>query len=85
MLRTWRLGEADRIASLLTRHQGRVRAVAKGARKTSSRFAARVEPSRHLSLQLYAGRGELDTVTQAEAVDGLNAIAPTSAASAGPR
>ncbi|MPY96231.1 MAG: DNA repair protein RecO [Acidimicrobiia bacterium] len=75
VLRTWRLGEADRIVSVLTRHHGKVRAVAKGARKTRSRFAARLQPSRHLSLQLFAGRGDLDTVTQAETVDGFTAIA----------
>jgi DNA repair protein RecO (recombination protein O) len=74
VLRTWKLGEADRIASLLTRTRGKVRAVAKGARKARSRFGARVEPGSHLSLQLYEGRGELDTITQAEAVDPMAAI-----------
>jgi DNA repair protein RecO (recombination protein O) len=73
VLRTWKLGEADRIASLLTRTNGKVRAVAKGARKVRSRFGARVEPGTHLALQLYAGRGELDTITQAEAVDAMAA------------
>ena len=73
VLRTWKLGEADRIASLLTRTHGRVRAVAKGARKARSRFGGRVEPGVHLSLQLYAGRGELDTITQVEAVDAMTA------------
>jgi DNA repair protein RecO (recombination protein O) len=73
VLRTWRLGEADRIASLLTRTHGRVRAVAKGARKGRSRFGGRVEPGAHLALQLYAGRGELDTITQVEAVDAMAA------------
>lgn len=75
VLRTWRLGEADRIVSLLTEQHGKVRAVAKGARKARSRFAARLQPGRHLALQLFAGRGELDTVTQAETVDGFTAIA----------
>jgi DNA repair protein RecO (recombination protein O) len=73
VLRTWKLGEADRIANLLTRTNGKVRAVAKGARKARSRFGARVEPGMHLSLQLYAGRGELDTITQAESVDPMTA------------
>jgi DNA repair protein RecO (recombination protein O) len=73
VLRTWKLGEADRIASLLTRIHGTVRAVAKGARKPRSRFGGRVEPGAHLALQLYAGRGELDTITQAEAVDPMSA------------
>jgi DNA repair protein RecO (recombination protein O) len=73
VLHTWKLGEADRIASLLTRTHGRVRAVAKGARKARSRFGGRVEPGVHLALQLYAGRGELDTITQVEAVDAMAA------------
>lgn len=65
VLRTQKLGEADRIVTLLTRHHGRVRAVAKGVRRTSSRFGARVEPFMHVDLQLYTGRS-LDIVTQAE-------------------
>jgi DNA repair protein RecO (recombination protein O) len=73
VLRTWKLGEADRIASVLTRTNGKIRAVAKGARKVRSRFGARVEPGTHLALQLYAGRGELDTITQAQAVDAMAA------------
>ena len=65
VLRTQKLGEADRIITLLTRHHGRVRAVAKGVRRTTSKFGARLEPFGHVDLQLYAGR-ELDIVTQAE-------------------
>ena len=65
MLRTHKLGEADRIITLLTRRHGRVRAVAKGVRRTKSKFGASVEPFSHVDLQLYAGR-ELDIVTQAE-------------------
>jgi DNA repair protein RecO (recombination protein O) len=65
VLRTQKLGEADRIITLLTRRHGRVRAVAKGVRRTGSRFGARVEPFSHVDLQLYEGRS-LDTVTQAE-------------------
>jgi DNA repair protein RecO (recombination protein O) len=65
VLRTQKLGEADRIISLLTRHNGRVRAVAKGVRRTTSRFGARLEPFMHVDLQLYTGRS-LDIVTQAE-------------------
>ena len=67
VLRTQKLGEADRIVTLLTRRHGRVRAVAKGVRRTASRFGARVEPFSHVDLQLYEGR-ELDTVTQAETI-----------------
>jgi DNA repair protein RecO (recombination protein O) len=69
VLRSWKLGEADRIVSIMTRDNGKVRAVAKGVRKPSSRFGARLEPTSHLSLQLYRGRGELDVVTQVETVD----------------
>ena len=69
VLRTWKLGEADRIVVLLGRANGKVRAVAKGARKTGSRFGARLEPGAHVQVQLYKGRGELDTVTQVEHVE----------------
>lgn len=65
VLRTQKLGEADRIVSLLTRHHGRVRAVAKGVRRTTSRFGSRLEPFMHVDLQLAQGRS-LDVVTQAE-------------------
>ena len=65
MLRTHKLGEADRIITLLTRSNGRVRAVAKGVRRTSSKFGARLEPFTHVDLQLAEGRN-LDTITQAE-------------------
>ncbi|VXB29757.1 DNA repair protein RecO [Nocardioides sp. AX2bis] len=65
VLRTQKLGEADRIITLLTRSHGRVRAVAKGVRRTSSRFGSRLEPFTYVDLQLYEGRN-LDTITQAE-------------------
>jgi len=65
VLRTVRLGEADRIVTLLTRRHGRVRAVAKGVRRTRSRFGARLEPATVVDLQLAEGRS-LDIVTQAE-------------------
>jgi DNA repair protein RecO (recombination protein O) len=65
VLRTQKLGEADRIISLLTRRHGRVRAVAKGIRRTRSKFGARLEPFMHVDVQLHAGRS-LDIVTQAE-------------------
>ena len=68
VLRTWRLGEADRIVNLLTERHGKVRAVVKGVRKTKSRFGARLEPMVHVSLLFYEGR-ELDIVTQAEALE----------------
>lgn len=69
VLRTWKLGEADRIVSLLLRDHGRVRAVAKGVRKPTSRFGARLEPTSHVSLQCHRGKGDLDTITQVELLD----------------
>jgi DNA repair protein RecO (recombination protein O) len=70
VLRTQKLGEADRIVTLLTRRHGRVRAVAKGVRRTGSKFGARVEPFMHVDLQLHTsgieGSNGLDIVTQAE-------------------
>src|SRR5580700_9017864 len=67
VLRTQKLGEADRIVTLLTRRTGRVRAVAKGVRRTKSRFGGRLEPFTHTDLLLYTGRS-LDVITQAETV-----------------
>ncbi len=68
VLRSIRLGEADRIVSLMTEGHGKVRAVVKGVRKTKSRFGARLEPISHVSLLCWKGR-ELDVVTQAEVID----------------
>jgi DNA repair protein RecO (recombination protein O) len=68
VLRTHKLGEADRIVTFLTRDNGKVRAVAKGVRKTKSRFGGRLEPPSHAQLLLYQGR-ELDIVSQAETID----------------
>jgi DNA repair protein RecO (recombination protein O) len=65
VLRTHKLGEADRIITLLTRKNGRVRAVAKGVRRTKSRFGGRLEPFTHVDLELYSAR-TLDVITQAE-------------------
>ena len=65
VLRTHKLAEADRIITLLTREHGIVRAVAKGVRRTSSRFGSRLEPFTHVDLQLAVGRN-LDTITQAD-------------------
>jgi DNA repair protein RecO (recombination protein O) len=67
VLRVQKLGEADRIITLLMRRHGRVRAVAKGVRRTRSKFGATVEPFSHVDLQLYAGRS-LDVVVQAESL-----------------
>ncbi|SDK71842.1 DNA replication and repair protein RecO [Nocardioides sp. YR527] len=65
VLRTHKLGEADRIITMLTRDHGRVRAVAKGVRRTTSRWGSRLEPFTHVDLQFAEGRN-LDTITQAE-------------------
>lgn len=65
VLRTHKLGEADRIITMLTRGRGRVRAVAKGVRRTKSRFGSRLEPGMVVDVQCYEGRN-LDTVTQVE-------------------
>jgi DNA repair protein RecO (recombination protein O) len=68
VLRSIRLGEADRVLHLYTEAHGRVGAVAKGVRKTKSRFGARLEPLSHVELMLHRGRGELQTVTAAQLV-----------------
>jgi DNA repair protein RecO (recombination protein O) len=67
VLRTQKLGEADRIITVLTRKHGKVRAVAKGVRRTKSKFGARLEPFSHVDLQFYTGRN-LDIVNQAESI-----------------
>ncbi len=67
VLRTQKLGEADRIITLLTRGHGRVRCVARGVRKTTSRIGARLEPFSHVDIQLYEGRS-LDSVSQVETI-----------------
>jgi len=68
VLRAHKLGEADKIVTVMTQGSGKVRAVAKGIRKTHSRFGARLEPFTHVSLMVYRGRGALDTVSQAEII-----------------
>ncbi|MEE8602172.1 DNA repair protein RecO [Euzebya tangerina] len=67
VLRSYKLGEADRILNVLTANRGKVRAVAKGVRKPGSRFGGRLEPYGHVQLQLYEGRN-LDIVSQAELI-----------------
>jgi DNA repair protein RecO (recombination protein O) len=63
VLRSIRFGEADRVLHLYTSDRGRIGAVAKGVRKTKSRFGARLEPLSHVELMLHEGSGELQTVT----------------------
>ena len=69
VLRTYKLGEADRIISVLTNSHGKVRGVAKGVRKTRSRIGARLEPMSHVTLLMYQGRGDLDTISQADSLE----------------
>jgi DNA repair protein RecO (recombination protein O) len=73
VLRTHKLGEADRIVVLFTRGRGKVRAVAKGVRRTRSKFGSRLEPGSIVQLQLYEGRN-LDIVTQAERAANLDRL-----------
>ena len=68
VIRTHKLGEADRIITLFTREHGRVRAVAKGVRRTKSKFGARLEPGSLVDIQLYVGK-TLDIVTQVESLE----------------
>ncbi|NLG48399.1 DNA repair protein RecO [Gordonia sp. (in: high G+C Gram-positive bacteria)] len=70
VLRQHKLGEADRIITFLTAEHGLVRAVAKGVRRTRSKFGARLEPFAHVDVHFYPGRN-LDIITQ---VDSLNAF-----------
>ena len=73
VLGSFKLAEADKIITILTQGSGKVRAVAKGLRRTMSKFGARLEPFTHVSLMLYRGRS-LDTVTQAEIVHPFRSI-----------
>lgn len=68
VLRTQKLGEADRIVTVLTRGRGVVRAAARGVRKTSSRFGARLEPFMHVDVMFAEGR-TLDVFTQVVTLD----------------
>jgi DNA repair protein RecO (recombination protein O) len=68
VLRSFRFGEADRVLHIYTLDRGRVGAVAKGVRKTKSRFGARLEPLSHVELMLHQGSGELQTVTGVQLV-----------------
>ncbi|WP_309066433.1 DNA repair protein RecO [Microbacterium sp.] len=72
ILRTHKLGEADRIVTMLSRRHGKIRAVAKGVRRTSSKFGSRLEPFMVADVQLYQGRS-LDIVQQAESLGAYGA------------
>ncbi len=75
MLRTYRLGEADRIIVLLGQGHGKIRGVAKGVRRTRSRFGSRLEPASHVAVSLWRGRGELDTITGADSIGEVEQLA----------
>ncbi len=74
VLRSIRYGEADRILHLYTPNHGRVAAIAKGARRTRSRFGARLEPFFHVRVVLHEGRGDLFTVTSADTLSSHGAL-----------
>jgi DNA repair protein RecO (recombination protein O) len=74
VLRSLRYGEADRILHLYSAHRGRIGAIAKGIRKTKSRFGARLEPLSHVELMLHSGSGELSTITGVQLVRSHRAI-----------
>src|SRR5947207_6778175 len=73
VLRSFRLGEADRVLHLYTLARGRVGAVVKGIRRTKSRFGARLEPLSHVQLLLHQGSGELQTVTGVDLIESHHA------------
>lgn len=72
VLRTHKLGEADRIVTMLSRQHGKIRAVAKGVRRTGSRFGSRLEPFMVADIQCYIGRS-LDIVQQVETLGSYGA------------
>ena len=74
VLRSWKVGEADRIVNVMPRDTGKVRAIAKGVRKTRSKFGARLDPTSFGAFQFYEGRGDLDIVTQVEAAESYGNI-----------
>ena len=73
VLRTHKLGETDRIVTLLLEGRGKVRAVAKGVRRPGSRIGGRLEPFTHVELELHEGRN-LDVVRQVEILDAHDAL-----------
>jgi len=74
VLRTMRLGEADRIVTFLGLAEGKIRGVAKGIRKTKSRYGGRLEPFSRVSLVMWRGKSDLDTVTQVGVIEPYRAI-----------
>jgi DNA repair protein RecO (recombination protein O) len=74
VLRSMRFAEADRVLHLYTAERGRVNAIAKGVRKTTSRFGGRLEPLTRAALMLHEGRGELHTVSGADIISAHAAV-----------
>lgn len=68
VIRTHKLGEADRIVTFISREHGLIRGVAKGVRRTKSKYGARLEPGSYIDVQLYTGKN-LDVVTQVETLE----------------
>lgn len=73
VIRTQKLGEADRIVTMISREHGRIRAVAKGVRRTKSKFGARLEPASFVDIQLYTGK-TFDVVTQVESLENFGDV-----------
>lgn len=73
VLRSYKLGESDRIIVLLTEFSGKVRAVAKGIRKTRSKFGGRLEPFAYVNVQLHRGTS-LDVINQVETIDSASSL-----------
>ena len=74
VLRSFAFGEADRVLHVYTEANGRIGVMAKGVRRTKSRFGGRLEPFSHVELSIHRGRGELGTVTGASLVRSHDAI-----------
>lgn len=74
VLRTHKLGEADRIITIFSQGHGKVRGVAKGVRRSGSKFGGRLEPTSHIAFQAFRGRGDLDTITQVETIDAFRQV-----------
>jgi DNA repair protein RecO (recombination protein O) len=73
VLRSYPFGEADRVVVILSPNNGKLRTVAKGIRKTKSRFGGRLEPFTHVDLVLYEGRN-LDTITQVSIIEAFPSL-----------
>lgn len=74
VLRTIKLGEADRIITILTAHHGKIRAVAHGVRRAKSRFGSRLEPFMRDDLLIAQGRHDLDTISQAVVISPYSSL-----------